>query len=304
MFELKRLDLNLLVILDALHEYRSLTRVAERLKLSQPTVSSGLRKLRVALNDELFIRMDGEMRPTERALQLRDPVKKILETIEAEVLAPIGFDPRTYTGTFTLSTSDVGEIVILPNIIRRLNAHSPGSAIRNVVREPHALADEMAEGNIDLAFGYFPDLHSAALMQRAIFEVEYACIVRSGHPHIKKALSLRQYRDTDHLMMVSEIRRQENLDRALRDHGVTRNIKLTISHYMNAAPTIASSDLIATVPRPIAEHFARLYPISIFATPFPVPKLEIRLFWHRRFQNSPKVSWLRTQITGANWKMV
>src|SRR5260370_22087110 len=149
--ELRKVDLNLLVVFDALMTERTIPRVAESLELSQPTVSVALGKLRTVLNDELFVREHGMMLPTERAMQLRDPVQRILRAVKHEVLTMVHFEPAALTGTITICASDVGELEFLPGLISRMGRLAPKAAIRSVVREPHALADAMDDGEIDLA---------------------------------------------------------------------------------------------------------------------------------------------------------
>lgn len=112
--ELRDLDLNLLLVLDALFEEGTLTRTAQRLRLSQPTISASLAKLRGILGDELFVRANGRMQPTARALALRDAVASVLKTVRLEILCQGGFDPSSERGAFTVSLSDIGELEFLP----------------------------------------------------------------------------------------------------------------------------------------------------------------------------------------------
>jgi DNA-binding transcriptional LysR family regulator len=294
--DLRRLDLNLLVVLDALYDEGSITRVAERLQMSQPTISAALGKLRTVLNDELFIRSHGAMQPTERAMQLRLPVQKVLQMVRLEILEQAGFDPLSLAETITISTSDVGELEFLPGLLERLPRLAPRASIRTVLRDPHALAEAMDKGDVDLAIGYFPDLHAAVFKQQVLFSHPSVCVVRRDHPLYAKGLTLDQYREARHLVVAQESRSQDVIDQALAEHGIVRRVALTISHFVNVPPLIARSDLVATLARPIAAAPSQFYPITLHEAPFPIAPMQIKQVWHRRFHNSPKLVWLRRVI--------
>ncbi|MEA3177530.1 MAG: hypothetical protein QOI59_1053 [Gammaproteobacteria bacterium] len=294
--DLKRLDLNMLVILDALYEEGSLTRVAERLLLSQPTISASLAKLRRALNDELFIRIHGMMQPTDRAMQLRAPVRKILQTLRFEILEQAAFDPTSLAETLTISTSDVGELEFLPGLLERLAQLAPRASIRTVMRDPRALADAMEAGDVDVAIGYFPDLQAAVFKQQVLFSHPTVCLVRRDHPLYGNGITLEQYREARHLIVSQQSRHRDVVDEALSEAGIERNIALTISHFVTVPALIAQSDLVATVARPIARQQSRFYPITLLEPPFAIPLMQIKQVWHRRLDNNPKLVWLRQLI--------
>jgi DNA-binding transcriptional LysR family regulator len=294
--DLKRLDLNLLVILDALYEEGSLTRVAERLQLSQPTISSSLAKLRTALNDELFIRTRGMMQPTDRAMQLRIPVRKVLQTVRFEILEQGAFDPASLSETITISTSDVGELEFLPGLVERLAQIAPRASVRTVLRDPHSLSDAMDIGDVDVAIGYFPDLQASVFKQQVLFSHPSVCLVRRDHPLYGNGITLEQYREARHLIVSQKSRFHDVVDQALSAAGIERNIALTISHFVNVPPLIAQSDLVATIALPIATQQSRFYPITLLEPPFAIPLIQIKQVWHRRFDNSPKLVWLRRLI--------
>jgi DNA-binding transcriptional LysR family regulator len=294
--ELRRLDLNLLIILDALYEEGTISRAAERLQLSQPTVSAGLGRLRSLLKDDLFIRSHGQMQPTERAMQLREPIRKVLQTIRTEILEQAGFEPAELSDTITISASDVGELEFLPGLHARLSKLAPKASLRTVLRDPHVLADEMDRGEIDLAIGYLPDLNTSAFMQQVLFNHISVCIVRRNHPLYAKGISLEQYSEARHLVVAQKSRSQDVIDEALSAHGIARKVALTISHYVNVPPLIANSDLVATIARPIALGAAQAHSLAILECPFPIALMQIKQVWHRRFHNSPKLIWLRNLV--------
>ena len=224
---------------------------------------------------------------------LREPVRRILRTVQLEVLTLGRFNPAALADTITISTSDVGELEFLPGLLERLTSLAPQAAIRSVIREPHALADAMDEGEIDLAIGYFPDLHTAVFKQQVLFSHDSVCIVRRDHPIYAGGITLDQYRKAQHLVVSQESRSQDVIDQALAENGIARNVALTISHFVNVAPLVARSNLVATIARPIANYASQIYPITVIKAPFAIAPMQIKQVWHRRYHKSPKLTWLR-----------
>lgn len=141
--------------------------------------------------------------------------------------------------------------------------------------------------------GYFPDLHAAVFKQQVLFSHGAVCLVRRDHPLYAHGITFAQYRAARHLVVVQESRSQDVIDQALSEHGIVRNIVLTISHFVNVPPLIARSDLVATLPRPVAARSSQFYPLTLLEVPFPIASMEIKQVWHLRFHNSPKLIWLR-----------
>ncbi|HEU0223756.1 MAG TPA: LysR family transcriptional regulator, partial [Paracoccaceae bacterium] len=152
----REIDLNLLLVLDALLKERNVTAVARRLAISQPTVSFSLKKLREIFADELFVRTASGMQPTPLALELGAPLRRMLDILEGEILSPAEFDPATSSRSFIVNTTDIGEMVFLPPILQRLRAFAPKASVECICLEPRELARAMNEGEIDLAIGYLP----------------------------------------------------------------------------------------------------------------------------------------------------
>ncbi len=298
--DFRRVDLNLLVVLDTLFDVGTLTGVGIRLGLSQPTASASLAKLRILMGDELFVRSKGKMLPTARALLLREPVRRILRSVQLEVLAAAGFDPRTHDGVFTICLSDIGELEFLPGLVPRLAEATPHASIRAIICDPRSLSDAMDNGEVDLAIGYFPDLQAAVFNQQVLFNHGSSCIARKGHPNFQDELSLSQFENAGHIVVRQETRMHDVVDEAIIVNNVSRRIAMTISHFVNVPFLVSESDLIATIPTPLAMKFASIYPLNVFKPPFPILKLEIKQVWHRRFHSSPRLIWFRNLVAGMS----
>ena len=180
--DIRKVDLNLLVVFDMLLRLQSVTRTAEALGMSQPAMSLALNKLRTAFSDPLFVRNSRGLSPTPRAEQLVIPMRHVLDQIKNDVLRQPSFDPATTDRTFTFNMADVGELVFLPRLHAHLRAAAPGANIRTVSTPPAQLEEAMESGEVDLAVGYFPGLKGAAMYQQRLFSHSFVCIVRKDHP--------------------------------------------------------------------------------------------------------------------------
>jgi DNA-binding transcriptional LysR family regulator len=294
---IKNLDLNHLRVLGGMFEEGQTTKVAARLSLSQPAVSHILSKLRLSLGDELFVREGNRMQPTPFAESIREPVKRILEIVANEIANERDFTPAVTDRRFTISTSDIGELVFLPDLLRTFSEEAPHATIRCLSLPPDELEDTMAEGSVDLALGYFPDLTGNAFFQQKLFEHRFACLMRRDHPEIGEELSLEQFLAADHAVVAQKGRSQEIFEQRMHELGLERRVLLQSPHFMSAPLLVANSDMITTVPRAVARAYSRMAPLKFVEPPIEIPAIELKQFWHRRVHNDPSIIWLRGIIS-------
>ena len=290
------LDLNLLKVFSAILATRSVSQVARELGLSQPAMSAALAKLRQQFNDPLFVRTSKGMVPTPRALELEDPVKRIIETVKREVLNEEGFNPLTSDRTFTLSMSDIGEMVFLPKLLKHLSVAAPVTRIRVLSLGPDRLEQALMEGEVDLAVGYFPDLVRNQFYQQRLFRHPFASIVRSDHPEIGENMTLEQFLKIPHALVSSTGRSQEIFDRLLEKQGLKRNVVLTVPHFMSVPFIVASSDIIVTLPKAVATSFSMLARVKVLTPPIETPLFDLKQHWHERYHLDAANQWIREQI--------
>lgn len=290
------LDLNLLRVLGALFEEGQATKAAVRLSLSQPAVSHALAKLRSSLGDELFVRESNALKPTPFAESIREPVRRLLEIVANEIVHVRDFDPATTRRRFTISTSDIGELVFLPQLLRHFSAVAPNATLRSLSMRPADLESAMAEGVVDLALGYFPDLSGSSFFQQKLFEHRFACLVRRDHPAIGPKLTLEQFLSADHVVVAQEGRSQEIFEKRMLDLRLRRRVLLQSPHFMSVPLLVAHSDMIATVPRAVGRAYCRMAPLRLLVPPIRIPSIPLRQFWHRRVHSDPSVTWLRKSI--------
>jgi DNA-binding transcriptional LysR family regulator len=293
--DIRGIDLNLLVVFDAMARHRSVTRAAEAIGLSQPAMSAALGRLRVLFGDPLFVKIGAEMQPTARATELASPVQRVIGVVKGEILQAQPFDPRSAERAFTIIAPDIAEIKLLPALLTWCAREAPHVTLRTLSMPRHAAAQSLESGGAELAVGYFPDLSSAGFYRQKLFAPHLSCIVREGHPSIGERLSLKQYLAASHVLVRPE-GRGHLFDEHLKKQGMQRRVVLEISHYMSLLPIIAESDLIATVPHDLAEVCARHARIRVLPSPVKSPAVEVHQFWHGRFNKDPGNVWLRNSI--------
>ncbi len=292
---IQSMDLNLLTVFDAVWRLRNVSRAAEDLGLSQPAVSNALRRLRTEFGDRLFVRTAQGMLPTPAADELGATVGEALARIDAGLRRRRAFDPATVERTFTLIMTDVGEIVFLPRLIDYARRQAPGVRFRTVQLSTEATRRSLESGEVDLAVGYVPDL-TTGVVQRRLLSSHYVCVVRRGHPEIGERISRRQFMQASHALAEAQGTGHYVVERELERLGLARRIGVRIPHFLALPMIIAASDMVATIPLPLAAAFREPAAIRALEVPIRLPRLDIRQFWHQRYHDDPANRWLRQTL--------
>ncbi|MET0498081.1 MAG: LysR family transcriptional regulator [Steroidobacteraceae bacterium] len=291
------LDLNLLYVLVTLDEHRSVSGAAQKLHRSQPGISVALGKLREFFDDPLFVRSGNSMQPTPRAEALISVARAVLERVGTDIVAVPSFDPARSDRAVTIVLSDVGEIVLLPNLLKALRERMPNAMVRSVSLPPNEVARELESGEADLAMGYFPDLKKHNFYQQAVYSDTFASLLRADHPVRAEKLSLKQYLALEHIVVHAEGRTEEVIESYLARKKIRRRVVLTTPHFASAPIIVAQSDLIVTVPEPLARYFASFAAgVRVVQLPFEPPRIAIKQFWHRKFHHDDRNRWLRSLV--------
>ena len=291
-----RLDLNLLTVFDAVWRLNSVSDAAEEIGLSQPAASNAIRRLRAHFGDRLFVRTAEGMRPTPLADELGPLVSTALAQIQSGLRRRRTFDARAETRTYTIIMTDVGNIVFMPPLLRHLRANAPGLSIRTVQLSADATQRALESGAVDLAIGFMPDL-KAGVYQQQLFMTEYVCIVRNAHPVIRGRISRKQFLDASHAVAEAAGTGHYVVEEQLARLGVQRRIGLRTPSFLALPTIVAASDMIATVPEPLAAASLPALDIRIMPHPMPFPRLSIKQFWHERYHDDPANRWLRQACT-------
>jgi DNA-binding transcriptional LysR family regulator len=289
---LRDIDLNLLVVFNQLLMDRRVSTTADKLGLSQPAVSNALKRLRVLLKDELFVRTARGMEPTPYALNLVEPMGYALDTLQNALNQRDSFDPVTSERTFTLGLTDIGEIYFMPTLMETLSRVAPRIKISTLRHNSGHLSEDMASGNVDIAVGLLPGL-TTGFFQRRLFKQRYVCLFRQGHPTAHNPISLAQFKSLAHVGVTSANTGHSEVDEWLTRKGIARHIQLHVPHFVAVGHILQSSDLIATVPERFAQKCAEPFQLETSPLPFKLPDIAINLFWHAKYNREPANMWLR-----------
>jgi DNA-binding transcriptional LysR family regulator len=289
-------DLNLIRVLVAVDDHHRVAAAAEELGMTQSGVSNALRRLRAEYDDALFVRSARGMQPTARALPLIDAARQMIDLHKTRMLGQVAFDPAATTTEFRFAMSDIGEMVFLPRILEHVGKLAPRATFRSVVLAPSALTHALEDGQVDLAVGYFPDLHGANVFQQKLFSHGFVCLARTDHPSIDRHLTRKQFLELGHAVIHAEGRSQEVFEQYLRRKRIARRIVLRVPHFMSIPYVIAASDLIVTVPLAVGTAFAAVARLKLLRPPLPAPRFDLKQHWHRRSHKDPRSRWLRAQI--------
>lgn len=290
---LRQLDLNLLKAFDALMDERNVTRAADRLAVSQPAVSATLNRLRDAFGDPLFVRAQRGIVPTARALALSTPVKRILAEIDA-VLQPEAFDPATADFTLTVSATDYAMRAVVVPFIAALRPLAPQLRVAVVQAHGADLLERMERGELDLAL-VTPEMAPADLHSRHLFDEQYVCVLREGHPAAaEQPLTLDSFCELDHgIVSLQGGGFAGPTDTALTGLGRQRHVRVSVPSFGMLLDMVRSSDLVALVPQ-------RLLPgtpgLVVRQPPLAVAGFTKILAWHARTHADPRQRWLREQL--------
>ena len=290
--DLRQIDLNLLVIFNQLLRDRRVSSTAEKLGLSQPAVSNALKRLRVLLKDDLFVRTSRGMEPTPYAMHLLEPIAYALGTLENALNQRDAFNPLTSEREFTLSLTDIGEIYFMPTLMDALAQRAPLVRIQTLRNNEGHLSADMESGVVDIAVGLLPSL-TTGFFQRRLFKQRYVCLFRKGHPNAKNPITLTQYKTLPHVGVTSVNTGHGEVDQWMQKKGIRRQMRLQVPHFVAVGHILQSSDLIATVPERFAQRCEG--PFQLVTSPLPVklPDIAIHLFWHGKYNRDPANMWLR-----------
>jgi DNA-binding transcriptional LysR family regulator len=286
------IDLRGMKLIVELSELRKLTAAADRLGVSQSAASHALTRLRVRLGDQLFVRTVSGFQPTPYAERLAVASREALNTLAAALSTDQPFDPRSTTRRFTYYANDVGQMVSLPRLVAFLKREAPRATIRVAsvpLQDPGAA---LASGEVDIAFGPFDNLITG-FRQSLVIRERYVCIMRTNHPKFRGGMTLEAFKSSDQAIADATGLAHAAIDRFLSRHGIERNIILRVPGFHVLPTIIASSDLLAVIPRRLADAFASRLPIAVLPLPISVPPFDVNVYWHERYHRDAAVQWFR-----------
>jgi DNA-binding transcriptional LysR family regulator len=298
---LGRIDLNLLVHLDALLTERSVTRAAARVGIGQAAMSHNLGRLRELFGDELLTRRAEGMRLTPRAVTLLEPLRTTLAQVGALVSRDQAFDPATAVRTFRFGLPDSMEILIMPALLARMREVAPGIHLRLYNFDASRLLDEVDADELDLAIGYDEAFQQGQFhhKRRKLFTETYLCMFNAERTGIAPPISLDDYVRLPHVLTSLRPGRsvRGSVDEALDELGLRRSVALTTPRFLTVPFLVARAPVIVTMQARLARLFAAQFGLSLSPLPVELREVTVSLLWHASYDQNPAHIWLRELVT-------
>jgi len=292
--KLRDLDLNLLIVLDSLLRCENVSRAAEELDMSQSAVSHALKRLRVQFEDQLFVRSRDRMVPTPRAAEISDYIFEIMRLTRSTLLPSPSFDPEKSDRALTLALGDVGDMLILPALVRHMRDHRASGRVISLPVTSEESIELLANGKLDIYVGIM-ETSSADILCQKLYE-DRLVFISSKRSGLKDEISFDQYEAMEHIMLQSRNSSKSGqfVFDALQRNGVVKNARIETPH-IASIPRIVEEDetLLAVVPASLARYFQRIADINILHPKFYLPKITINQYWHKRFNKDPFIIWSR-----------
>src|SRR6478672_6559421 len=297
MLNIRKIDLNLLVVLDALLDERNVTRAAARLGYTQPTISGMLTRLGDLFGDPLFVRTQRGLLATPRAQALANPLKQLLADSQF-LVAREAFDPANVEMTFNISSNDYMQHAVLVPFVKMLRREAP--QIKLAIAPPiiEGLSEALARGQIDLAVT-IPEFAMSDLPSRLLYRERYVVAVRRQHPLTRpNAMTAERFCSYDHVLVSPTGGSFEGpADRALARLRLRRKVRYSVSSFLLLPAILQTDDLVALVPsRLLREDNKRL---AVLKPPVDVAGFDVIAVWHSRVDKDPAHRWLRDRLAAT-----
>lgn len=295
---LRKYDLNLLVVLDALLDEGNVTRAGRRIHLSQSATSAALERLRIMFGDPLLVRVDGKMELTLFARELRAPLKHLLVSISDTVKRPGAFDPASATQSFRIGMTDYLGLLLLPALQRQIASLAPQVRLDVIPVSQDRLIAMIERDEVDVAAAVSPQ-QRPHVMHKTLLHETFSFVCCREHPAAGAAPAVETLLRYPHVNVVAHGEAASNVDQALSRLGMVRNVRLSVPYFAVAFALLKQGDLVAILPSRLAQSQAAAFGLSVCELPFDVPGYDLELSWHLRTDNHPAHGWLRQLILQA-----
>jgi DNA-binding transcriptional LysR family regulator len=283
-------------VLSVVLRERSLTRAAEVLDTTQPSISKVLTRLRVQFGDPLLVRNGQAMNPTAKALEITGPLRGLLVAADILRVATPSFDPRSSDRVFKLLVSDVGMVRFLPPLMSRIADQAPRLRLDAVPLDSRHFEAKLEAGEADLALGAFSKV-SPGLRRQRLYVDGYLSVVRKQHPRSGALQTRSAFRSARHIIVVASDTghaAHRMVQQAVEAEIAAENILLRLPSFIAAALIASRTDGVATIPANLATVLAAQLDLVTFQPPLRLPPIEIAQYWHERYQRDPGHRWMRS----------
>ena len=286
------LDLNLFIVFDALLTHQNVSRAARDLSRSQSAISHALARLRAYFDDDLFVKTQDGVIPTERALELSEAVRAFVAHANSALLQAVQFEPATAHRQIRLALGDMGDLATLVPLLDVLRLEAPGCTVYSKPCPGDELEQALTDGSMDLALAGSLKL-SANILQQKLYDHTFCAIVSRDSP-LNGRITAEQFSAMKELQFIPPSGARATLGELLQRAGVVRNVIATTHHSLIVPHIVASHpEFIAVVPRGLAYVYGPALGLRTVITDFELPRVAIFQFFHRRVKNDPFNMWLR-----------
>lgn len=307
---LREVDINFLVVFEAIYRERNQSKAGKRLNLSQPAVSNSLNKLRSIFNDRLFVKTIEGMQPTPKAEKLAPLIHDVIIRLKSIFSEFSEFQSESSKQIFRLSMSDYSEFVILPNLLNRLEKSAPKVQVQvhhTKLNERHRF---LSTGKLDLAvFSHYSQNFkqdkfnnqfstTEDLYQGKLFDERVVVIARKNHPKINGDISLKLFLKLQHavIFLHKDTFPVDSVDQRLFELGEKRKITFMTQRTSTLAEVISKTNLIGTIVERYAKSYSILHDLQVLKLPFEMSTFQMTLYWHARVNHDPANIWLRNEF--------
>lgn len=294
--DIRKLDMTLLLVFQEVMRHRKLTTVAERLGLTQSSISHSLRRLRDVFGDELFLRRHNGVEPTARARALEPVVRQVIEALRGAIKTDQPFAPENVRGVIRISMADHYCALIGAPLVRGISESAPNLqlSIRPLVRR--AALGALGANDIDLALGRFMKLPKGIRGQK-LFDETHRLVVRKGHPVIGRTVDMKRFLAVEHILVSLGGDLEGVVDQALAKIGKQRKLVAAMPFFLPAIATVARTDLVTTIPSRHAKVFADTFRLNVLRPPLAIPGYTAAVVWHERNDNNALIRWMIAKVT-------
>ncbi len=289
--KLRRLDLTLLLVFLNLMRDRKAVRVADRMGLTQSSISHALNRLRDTFGDPLFLRKPHGMEPTAVAQRLEPVIRRAVDALNSAFASRDDFDPASAFGIVRIGAYDSEMAVLIPQMIACIQVEAPGLKVAARALGRRDALDALETGELDLAIGFFWDQPSA-FMAMPLHEEGYLTVAKRGHALLEDGLDLNRYLAARHLVVSPNGDLSGIVDRSLEMLGKTRNVVCAVPQFFPALATLAASELVATLPATLVRKFSASFDLDYREPPLEIRRFTISLVRHRRNEKNAKLDWI------------
>lgn len=292
--DLHQIDLNLLILFDALYRHQSVSLAADEVCISQSAFSHGIARLRKRMNDELFVRVNNQMQPTPRAEEIAKHLHQALPFLHTAINNSDFFDAKSDKSEFKISATDYTEFSLLPRLMGKLSKLAPNIKLTVIGAKAPQPLTHLENNDVDFALGFSHEIETSSVIEHVTWLTDsYCTVARKGHPDLHNGLDLEAFLKASHIRVSPWGEKQGVVDQTLAQHKLTRNVTLQLPSVLVAPHTLVNSDLILTLPRLVAEQVAKQIDIEIFEPPIPIPDYHLNVYWHKINADKASFKWMK-----------